>query len=398
MIPVFAVTTINQADSFSKLVESIDYPINTFSVEFKNKDYDESIYQKEIQKIIKSKHFSIKIDNDDINKNFEKVIWHAETHLFRTAPVPMYLLSKLVNENGHKVIFTGEGADEILLGYDIFGENKIRKFWAKDILSEKRPELLKRLYNYLPQFKEKKYFPVIKDFFKKNLQSNDTYFYSHLIRWGQFNTLKNFFNFNELKINETSLHNEFKNSLPNNFNEISYDRKAQILEINTLLSGYLLSSQGDRLSMAHGVEGRYPYLDDEFTEQIAKLSSNKKMINLKLKNILRDSFSNILPKKISDRKKIAYQAPEGKSFFNKNKNSAIIDDFLDNLPKNKKLNTRAFQNLIIKFKDENSSERIGFRENMALIIGLSDHCLQKHAKNWLLSSNKKKINISYEKI
>jgi asparagine synthase (glutamine-hydrolysing) len=373
-------------------------PINTFSVEFKNKDYDESIYQKEIQKFIKSKHFSIKIDNNDINKNFEKVIWHAETHLFRTAPVPMYLLSKLVKENGHKVIFTGEGADEILLGYDIFGENKIRKFWAKDILSDKRPELLKRLYNYLPQFKEKKYFPVIKDFFKKNLQSDDTYFYSHLIRWGQFNTLKNFFNFNELKINETNLHNEFKDSLPKNFNEISYNRKAQILEINTLLSGYLLSSQGDRMTMAHGVEGRYPYLDDEFTDQIAKLSSNKKMINLKLKNILRDSFLNILPKKISERKKIAYQAPEGKSFFNKNKNSAIIDDFLDNLPKNKKLNTRAFQNLIIKFKDENSSERIGFRENMALIIGLSDHCLQKHAKNWLLSSNKKKINISYEKI
>lgn len=373
-------------------------PINTFSIEFNSKDYDESIYQKEIQKIIKSKHFSIKIDKEDIHKNFEKVVWHAETHLFRTAPVPMYLLSKLVKEKGHKVIFTGEGADEILLGYDIFGENRIRKFWSKNIYSNKRPELLKRLYNYLPQFKEKKYFPVIKDFFKKNLQSNDTYFYSHLVRWEQYNTLKNFFNFDQLEINEKILHNDLKNTLPKNFNEISSNRKAQILEINTLLSGYLLSSQGDRMSMAHSVEGRYPYLDDEFTEQIAKLPSNKKMINLKLKNILRNTFSNLLPKNITERKKIAYQAPEGKSFFNKKKNSPLIDDFLDDLKNNKKLNNKAFQNLIKKFKDENSSERIGFRENMALIIGLSEHCLQKHAKNWLLNSCKNKINISYEKI
>ena len=52
--------------------------------------------------------------------------------MFRTAPVPMYLLSKLVKDNGHKVVFTGEGADEILLGYDIFGENRIRRFWSRN--------------------------------------------------------------------------------------------------------------------------------------------------------------------------------------------------------------------------------------------------------------------------
>ena len=66
--------------------------------------------------------------------------------MFRTAPVPMYLLSKHVRSQGHKVVFTGEGADEILLGYDLFGETKIRKFWSKLPNSNLRPELLKKLY------------------------------------------------------------------------------------------------------------------------------------------------------------------------------------------------------------------------------------------------------------
>lgn len=373
-------------------------PINTFSIEFNNNEYDESFYQKEMQKIIKSKHFSIKINNNDISENFEKVVWHAETHLFRTAPVPMFLLAKLVKEKGHKVIFTGEGADELLLGYDIFGENKIRRFWSRDISSKRRPELLRRLYNYLPQFKDKKYFEITKDFFKKELNSKNDLFYSHLVRWDQFNTSKHFFNFNEININPKYLTSELQNSLPKNFDKISYNRKAQILEIDTLLKGYLLSSQGDRMSMAHGVEGRYPYLDDLLTEELAKISSKNKMINLKLKNILRNSFTNILPKNIINRSKTAYQAPEGKAFFEKSKNSKLIDDFLDNLPNNKNLNKKAFYNLIKKFKDKNSSERVGFRENMSLIIGLSDHCLQKHSKDWLLLSSKNKINISYEKI
>ena len=85
-----------------------------------------------------------------ISDNFSTVINHLETILFRTAPVPMYLLSKLVNEKNIKVIYSGEGADEILFGYDIFFENRIRKFWKKNPNSNLRPLLLK---NYIIIFR-----------------------------------------------------------------------------------------------------------------------------------------------------------------------------------------------------------------------------------------------------
>ena len=74
-------------------------PIDTFSIEFQNKEYDESEAQSRIKSVINSNHYSLKISNSDIADNFEKVVNHTECHLFRTAPVPMYLLAENVKAN-----------------------------------------------------------------------------------------------------------------------------------------------------------------------------------------------------------------------------------------------------------------------------------------------------------
>ena len=185
--------------------------------------------------------------------------------------------------------------------------------------------------------------------------------------------------------------------MPENFKSLSLIRKAQIVEIDTLLSGYLLSAQGDRMSMAHGVEGRYPYLDDIFTNELAEISSQIKAPGLKLKNILRQAFSKYLPKSVISRPKFAYQAPEARVFFDNTKSSTIIEEFIDNLPNQDNLKIEAFTNLIKKFKDTNSSLRLSFRENMAFIIGLSDHFLIKSANRWAKSNynNTKAIKYVY---
>lgn len=373
--------------------------IDTFSIEFENKEYDESVAQQNIKKVINSNHFSLKISNKDIAENFEKVIDHSESHLFRTAPVPMFLLSKYVKEKGHKVVFTGEGADEILLGYDLFGEVKIRKFWSKFPSSKIRPELLKKLYYYLPQFQNSRYFEITKEFYKKNLTNIEDNFYSHQIRWGQYSMIKSFFHIDDEKYKKEFLENTFLKSMPKNFKDLSMIRKAQIVEINTLLSGYLLSSQGDRMTMAHGVEGRYPYLDDLFTSELAEISSETKAPGIKLKNILREAFVEHLPKKVINRPKFAYQAPEAKAFFDNKKGLLIVNDFTENLSKQKNLKIEPFLNLIKKLKDTNSSSRMSFRENMAFIIGLSEHFLIKSANKWAKfdSLNKRYIKYVYYK-
>tara|TARA_B110000971_G_scaffold180968_1_gene187603 strand:+ start:2648 stop:4600 length:1953 start_codon:yes stop_codon:yes gene_type:complete len=378
------------------LTEIQGSPIDTFSIQFENKEYDESEAQNKIQKIIKSNHSSLKISNIDIVNNFQKVINHCESHLFRTAPVPMFLLAQHVKKSGHKVVFTGEGADEILLGYDIFGETKIRKFWSKFPESKIRPNLLKKLYYYLPQFNNDRYFEITKNFYKQNLQNQEDSFYSHQVRWNQYSTVKNFFNLDNNNFEKENMKNSFLASLPKNFKDLDSMEKAQLIEINTLLSGYLLSSQGDRMTMAHGVEGRYPYLDDSLTNELAKISSQQKSPGLKLKNILRKSLEDYLPKEIVNRPKFAYQAPEAKAFFDNKKGLSIVEDFIDGLSKNEKLNKKSFISLISKFKDPNTSSRMGFRENMAFVIGLSDHFLKKCANNWATKKNSQNKKIKYE--
>ena len=341
------------------------------------------ILKKDSTKILVNKlntnHHPLRINNKDISQNFSQAVNHAETFLFRTAPVPMYLLSKFVNKLGFKVIYSGEGADEILFGYDLFFENRIRNFWKRKSNSKIRPLLLKKLYHYLPQYRNDRYFELIKDFYKLNLKSNSI-FYSHLVRWQQYDLVSSFFNLNEVKKNK--LQKEFLLSLPNSFKKISSDKKAQYLEISTLLSNYLLSSQGDRMSMANSVEGRYPFLDENFVSNMSKIDTNLLAPSINSKKLFREAFKNKLPQKILNRPKIAYQAPEAKCFVDKNFTSNNMTELMDNINELNLINKNNYFNLIKKFKDENSSKRMGFRENMAIIIGLSYSSLNKSLKDW----------------
>jgi len=78
-----------------------------------------------------TEHEVVEVTHEDIGRIFPEVIWHTETPLLRTAPAPMFLLSRRVRECGYKVVLTGEGADEFFAGYDIFKEAKVRRFWAR---------------------------------------------------------------------------------------------------------------------------------------------------------------------------------------------------------------------------------------------------------------------------
>jgi len=126
-----------------------DAPLRTFSIGFDSKSFDEREHQKQMIEQINANNSHIICHDSDIADHFVDTIWHTESPVLRTAPVPMKLLSNLVRSKNYKVVLTGEGADEVLGGYDIFKESKLRQFWAKQPASVIRPKLLKRLYPYL---------------------------------------------------------------------------------------------------------------------------------------------------------------------------------------------------------------------------------------------------------
>jgi len=123
--------------------------LKTFSVVFSDEGYDERKFQNLMVDHIGTDHSIIEASYQNIGESFSDVVWYAEKPMIRTAPAPLFLLSKLVHDNGYKVVLTGEGADEVFGGYDIFKEAKIRRFWAKHPESHLRPLLLRRLYPYL---------------------------------------------------------------------------------------------------------------------------------------------------------------------------------------------------------------------------------------------------------
>ena len=289
--------------------------LRSFSISFDDAEYDERHFQEVASKFLRTDHSSFACSSSDIAEVFPEVIWHAEQPVLRTAPAPMFLLSRLVRESGFKVVLTGEGADEVLGGYDIFKEAKIRRFWARDVASRWRPLLLKRLYPYMDGIQRQS--PAyLQHFFRVSESDLASPFFSHLPRWELTARLKLLLS-DEVRseLRDYSAFDDLERALPARYGAWRPFNQAEFLETTGLLPGYILSSQGDRMAMAHSVEGRFPFLDHRVVDFAAKLPPNLKMKGLTEKYLLKRAFSRDVPQSILKRTKQPYRAPEGKCFF-----------------------------------------------------------------------------------
>ncbi|MBN2469763.1 MAG: asparagine synthase (glutamine-hydrolyzing) [Anaerolineae bacterium] len=283
--------------------------LQTFSISFADPNFDETHYQRQAVEHFGTQHHSITCDASDIARAFEDVIWHTETPILRTAPAPLFLLSELVREHGIKVVVTGEGADETLAGYNIFKEALVRRFWAREPDSKFRPLLLGRLYPYIPQLSTGRT-GVLRMFFSYKLEETGDPFYSHLLRWHNTTRIKQYLS-GEMRQGAQAYDSmaEARARYSTGLEGISPLAQAQYLETRIFLSSYLLSSQGDRMAMAHSVEGRYPFLDHRLVEFAASLPAAFKMRGLTEKYLLKRLMRDRLPDTVVKRVKQPYRAP-----------------------------------------------------------------------------------------
>jgi asparagine synthase (glutamine-hydrolysing) len=289
--------------------------LKTFSLRFDENELDEGPFQQEVVRQLGTDHQEVRCSNTDVASFFPCAMWHIEKPVLRAAPVPLYLLSRLVRQNGYKVVLTGEGSDEMLGGYDIFKEVKIRSFWAAMPSSPKRPMLLRRLYPYMPQLQSQSA-AYLKAFFHISSTDIESPFFSHLPRWRLTTKLKSFFSDSvkaELKSSD-SMHG-LRVLLPQCYHQWDPFTRAQYLESRFLLPGYILSSQGDRVAMAHSVEGRFPFLDHRLVEFASRLPARLKMCALQEKYLLKKCARRLVPPAVLARPKQPYRAPDAKSFF-----------------------------------------------------------------------------------
>jgi asparagine synthase (glutamine-hydrolysing) len=289
----------------------------TFSIAFSDEKFDESEFQMQMAAHLGTDHHVVRATHADIGRVFPDVVWHSEIPIMRTAPAPMFLLSKLVRETNFKVVLTGEGADEFLAGYDIFKEAKVRRFWAEQPDSKFRPLLLKKLYPDITGLSQSGA-EFLAAFFGEGLNEVDSPWYSHAIRWRNNRRTRRFLADGNGATAEKDTLDKLALELPAEFKNWDALARAQYLEISIFLSQYLLSSQGDRMGMAHSIEGRFPFLDVRLVEFCNLLDSRMKLRCLREKHLLKTAAEPWLPDIIRQRPKRPYRAPVHRSFFNAN--------------------------------------------------------------------------------
>lgn len=284
-------------------------PLRTFSIGFEETSLDESHYQRLMIDHLQADHSHVVCANADVGQQLPQTIWHTETAILRTAPVPMRRLSGLVREQGFRVVLTGEGADEVLGGYDIFKESKIRQFWARQPQSQWRPSLLKRLYPYLDLTPGRAQ-AYLNNFYGIGLDQPNSPVFAHLPRWDTTAKAKLFFSSSL----QQTLHDDaiarFQHDLPSAMSTWHPFNRGQYVEAKLLLGGYLLCSQGDRMLMANSVEGRFPFLDHRVIEFASRLSPRLKMRVLNEKYLLKQAMRKYLPETVRIRHKQPYRAPD----------------------------------------------------------------------------------------
>ena len=237
----------------ASIATTLNPKVMAYSIQFTDYQYDESPYQKQLVNFLGITHIPIMVSLNNIIDNLIQTIWHAELPLTRTAPIPVYMLSKAIYNENNQYILSGEGADELFAGYPVFQRCKTS----------------------------------IQDKFDKGIC-----------------ILKNLGLFNQM---EDIIKADYTSFIPNN--RASNLKNLQKIEINTKLSQYLLSTQGDRMYMSHSIEPRFPYLDSNVVSFAFSLQKSDVLFQKQNKYLMRLASCNKIPESIRLRNKQGYLAP-----------------------------------------------------------------------------------------
>ncbi|HQX32922.1 MAG TPA: asparagine synthase (glutamine-hydrolyzing) [Dokdonella sp.] len=353
-----------------------DTPVRTFSVAFEDAEFDESEHQQAMVRHLGTDHTTLRCTRAQIAEAFPRLVRHAEAPVLRTAPVPLMLLSRCVREQGYKVVLTGEGADEVFGGYDIFKEAKVRRFWARQPGSTLRPKLLGRLYGYLenspvsnPAFAE--------SFFGQGLEHIERAIFAHVPRWTTSQRALNFLA-PELRASVGSRNalDWYEQQLPADIMRWAPLSRDQYVEAKSLLAAYLLAAQGDRVAAANSIEGRVPYLDHRVIEFGNRLPPSFKIRGLTEKYLLRRALAGLLPTDIVTRTKQPYRAPDSASFFVNGKAPDYVSDLLsaERIRKAGYFDAASVGRLLDKCR---AGKATGFADNQAFVGILSTMLLDE---------------------
>jgi asparagine synthase (glutamine-hydrolysing) len=301
-----------------------DARIRSFSMRFAEKALDESRFQVLATQVFSTDHHSVVCDNETVATTLVETILHAEVPLVRTAPASSYQLAREIEAQHTRTVLSGEGADELLCGYDLFKVASIRDSWSKDPDSTVWPRMLEEVLATQRGLGR----TVERAFYEQGLDQRSDPIFSHQNRWrSSFRITQYLAPEIRAGLDVEQVLNGVRDRLPGEYHHWSAVEQAQYLEVSYFLSSALLGSQCDRPYMAHSIEARYPFLDEDVVDFALSLPQSSKLDGMNEKAVLKSAMGGAVPPQILDRVKQPYTAPEG-NVFRSAAGKALLDTYL----------------------------------------------------------------------
>lgn len=285
--------------------------VRSFTLRFSDADYDEGPIAEEMAAAAGAEHSAIEVREDDLADNFAAAIFHAEAPCTNAHGVAKFLLSRSLRDAGYKVVLTGEGADEVLAGYPHFRQDLLH-FDSGDLdPAEKRRRLralrdsnmvsrgrlladmtvegsarLRARLGFIPSWlqlhfaaRESRHMPLNFDYFAQVREGDAA----------------------RLLLDGIDVEARLAGRRPVD--------QAAYLWAKTMLPNYILAMLGDRMEMAHSVEGRLPFLDHEVGGFLNRVPLEAKIRGSVEKHLLREAVRDVVTETVYRREKHPFLSP-----------------------------------------------------------------------------------------
>jgi len=279
-------------------------PIRTFSVGFTEREANELPYARLAASSVGAEHREVIVSPEQFFKTLPRLIWHEDEPLAFDSSVPLYFVSRLAQEHV-KVVLTGEGADELFLGYpwyrvSLWNERLGGPYWrlVPQMLREKVSGVIKRLPNPVRRYAERSFLalhPGPRGLFYENFAVFPEALQRTLVRDKGILTARDPYAVGLRCFTEHSG---------------GILERMSHADLQTYLVELLMKQ--DQMSMAASVESRVPYLDHELVEHVVTIPSQYKLHGWQTKAILRESLRDLVPREILTRKKMGFPVPLGR--------------------------------------------------------------------------------------
>ena len=306
---------IDSSTNAALMSEALGKPVETFSIgSEKFQKYNEFKYSRMMAKRLGARSHEFLMNDSHLDEFLSKFGFFADDPNSDQVSVPLFFLSKFTRENGVIVIQIGEGSDEIFAGYPVYLETtRLYNRWWR--MFEKLPGSAK---NFGFKAFAKLAHPKLEfaQEYARRLSANQEPFWGYATPFSDFQK-------------EKLMTEQFKKMAPISssygivekiYSEIkNFDTSADFLkrltylEIRNRLPEVLLM-RADKMTMAHSVEGRVPFLDSRLVELALQITTNIKLKNWTLKYVLKKAVEGIIPDEIISRKKQGFAAPMSEWF------------------------------------------------------------------------------------